>query len=188
MGIETIVGAALSAVGTVGGILSQRSAARAQRSAARRQADEQREQNAIRTAQQRNEQAAARRQRIRERRVRAAQIQSQAELAGVGGSSGELGAQAALGTNLGQVLSQSQSRVAAQEGLTASAQRAADARVAGISAVSRAQTIGSIFQGIGAAGQLALTTPGLFDTSPRIDTRTSGPGTIPGQFETTTGR
>lgn len=101
-GITTIASAAVSAYG----ISQQQSNARDARNAARSSADLQRQARAQQQAQNAQQQAEARRAQVREERVRRARIIQSAENSGVSESSGALGAQGALSTNLSSNLGQ----------------------------------------------------------------------------------
>lgn len=95
--------------------------------AQRRQAEAQAEANNISTAQAQNQQAAERRRAAREERIRRAQIVQGSENAGVGGSSGALGAQGVVGTNLGDVIAQSRAGSAAATGIAEQQQKSISA-------------------------------------------------------------
>lgn len=71
-----------------------------QRQASNEAAKDQKEANKVKTATQKAADIAAMRQKAREERVKRARIQQAAENAGVGGSSGEVGALSAIQTNL----------------------------------------------------------------------------------------
>lgn len=138
MGIGLILAGISAVVGVVGGI--------AQASAASRAAAAEREANAVSGAQQEVASRESRRQRVREERIRRAQILAGAENTGTNASSGALGATGALASNLGGIFAQSRGESAANRGINANLQRAADF-------TSRANTIGTLTntvqQGIG---------------------------------------
>lgn len=118
MGIELVLAGVSAVVGVVGGIASA--------SAASRAAAAEKEANAISGAQQEVTARESRRQRVREERIRRAQILAGAENTGTSGSSGQVGAVGALSSNLGGIFAQSQGESAANRGINANLQRAAD--------------------------------------------------------------
>lgn len=131
-GIGQIIGIIGSIIGAVGG-----AAAAAQAAAARRESKE------ISLASQRLKQKESRRKAIRERRIRAAKIEQSAALTGVAGSSGELGAKAALTSNLGGQLASNRRGVLTSEGITKQEQLASDADARGAQAAAFGQVVSS---------------------------------------------
>lgn len=140
-----VIGTLVSVAGTAIQFVMQRQAQKKQEKA-------EREAREISQASERNKRLAARRKALRERRVILSKIQQSAENTGVGGSSGELGAAATLGTNLGENLSQARSQELTTAGLSRQSQNIADAR----SLAQQGQAFGSIFQ---AAGQFISSDP-----------------------------
>lgn len=118
MGIEVAIGAAIAAASVATGV--------AQYSSAKKATRERREANAISSAQQQNEAAASRRKAVREARIRRAMVLQSSETTGVAESSGALGAQGVIGTNLGSQNAQAMGQTRAIQGINARQQRAAD--------------------------------------------------------------
>ena len=100
----------------------------AQRAQAKKAAAAQRESRAVETSGQQIENNLARRKAAREERVRRSRIIAASANEGTAGSSGEVGAISALGTNFGSAVSEQTSQVRAAEGISAANQRAADAQ------------------------------------------------------------
>lgn len=119
MGLSAILGVASLVASVVGGI--------AQRKQAKKAARAQREASATARAQQANAEARDRRQKVREERLRRAKIIQTSFNTGVSGSSGELGAVSALGTNVGDVVGASRGDTVAADRVSALNQQAADA-------------------------------------------------------------
>lgn len=128
MGLEVIFGVISAVVGVVGGI--------AQANAASQAAAAQKEANNVQSAQQKVASAESRRQKVREERIRRAQIIASSENSGTTNSSGSLGAQGALATNLAGMVSFSQGESRANSAYNSNMQRAADF-------TSQANTIGA---------------------------------------------
>lgn len=133
MGIEVAIGAAIAAVSVVSGV--------AQLSAAKQANKQRKEANAISTASSQNEAAASRRKAVRESRIRRAMIMQQSENTGTAESSGSLGAQAVVGTNLASNNAQAAGQTKAITGINAANQRAADYDYRG----TRVGAFGSMF-------------------------------------------
>lgn len=118
MGIEVIIGAVAAAASVVTGVLSYTAAAKA--------AGQQKQSNAISNANQQNMAADSRRQAIRDARIRTASIMQQSENSGVAQSSGSLGAQSVIGTNLGINNSTALQQTTATNGINYRQQQAAN--------------------------------------------------------------
>jgi hypothetical protein len=118
MGIELILGAVAAVVGVVGGV--------AQANAASRAADAQKEANAISAGQQEVAARESRRQAIREERIRRAKILASAENTGTSNSSAAIAATGALTSNIRGIFANSRGESAANRGINANLQRAAD--------------------------------------------------------------
>ena len=118
MGIEVAIGAAIAAASVATGVM--------QLGQAKKAASARREANQISNAQQQNEAAASRRKAVREARIRRAMILQNSENTGVAESSGALGAQGVIGTNLGSQNAQAAGQTRAITGINAANQRAAN--------------------------------------------------------------
>ena len=85
---------------------------------------------------------AARRKAVREERIRRRRIQQVSVNTGVAGSSGEIGAQAALSASVGRNIAFQTQETKAAQGISAQNQRAADAT----SAITRIRAFEGLFQ------------------------------------------
>lgn len=119
MGLETV--ALLSLATTAASTVMQQRQARKEASA-------QREGRAVEGALGEINNMKARRQAARERRIRVARLTSSANASGVQGSSGQIGAQSALGASFGGAMAGQQTSLMGAQGISAANQRAADAR------------------------------------------------------------
>src|SRR5690606_5815370 len=140
MGIELIVGIASAVIGGISAI--------AQGNAAAASAREQREARRIQSAQNQVRSREDRRQRIREERIRRAQILQSSQNQGTSRSSGEVGAIGALSTNLAGLIGTSLGESAANRGINAATQRAADAEARGNAAAAWGDLGQSFLKGI----------------------------------------
>ena len=143
-----IIGAVIAAVAAVGSAVIQSRAAKKQARALRRQQEAEEE---ARRTQQASEEARARNERrraARERRIRTAQIQAEAGNQGVGESSGAIGAESVLGTNLGAVAAEGQRQTTAARAISRqrsiAAQEGANAQLAVLRGNAQAATVSAI--------------------------------------------
>lgn len=118
MGIELILGAASLAVGVISGMQSSAASAKA--------ATAQKNANLIQMAQTQVTALEERRKLLREERIRRALLTQGGVNLGTAGSSGLLGAEAAIGTNVGGVVSAQSGATAANEGINMWNQKAID--------------------------------------------------------------
>ena len=118
MGIEVAIGAAIAAASVATGVMQLSSAKKANK--------QRQEANAISTASAQSEAAASRRKAVREARIRRAMIVQSSENTGTADSSGSLGAQAVIGTNLGSQNAQAAGQTRAITGINRANQRAAN--------------------------------------------------------------
>lgn len=119
MGLETVALLSLAVTGA---------SAIAQQRQARKQASAEREGRAIEGAMGEINNMSARRKAARERRIKMARLNASANASGVQGSSGQVGAQSALGASFGGAMAGQQTGLQAAQGISAANQRAADAR------------------------------------------------------------
>jgi len=119
MGIETILLASTisGAVGTIAQMGQARAAARAQKDAQNTQTNQELVNNRL-----------AQRRAAREERVRRGRLIAASENTGTSGSSGELGALSALGTNTGAAISAQKGEASAAMSISKSNQQLADAQ------------------------------------------------------------
>lgn len=129
MGIEVLLFAA-SAVTTVASINQQKKAARAAATG-----------RAIQTANSEYNNRLARRRAAKEARIRRGRIAQMSENYGTAGSSGELGAQSALQSNLGARLGEQQANILAVKGV----QGAYDRQASYMSKANQYQALGGLF-------------------------------------------
>jgi hypothetical protein len=131
MGAIALIGLAVSAATGISQYKASKDASRAQRNA-----------NEISTAEGRIQDRAARAKAAREKRLRRARIINASEQAGSGGSSGEAGGLAALGSNFDRIIANQRGTETTRQGLSAANQKMADAEGA--------------FQRAGAFGKFAM--------------------------------
>lgn len=131
MGIETAliisaVAAVAAAGATVAGAQAQSRAEKKASGERNRARLEQKEAQEVQTAAEKSKQISEQRRAIRESRVRLARIAQSSQNSGVYGSSGQVGAEGIVNTNLGDAVATSRGIGTAVQGINAANQRAAD--------------------------------------------------------------
>jgi hypothetical protein len=155
--IVIAVAAVVAAVGSIVSIQQQRKQAKKAQEFRERQFKAEQEARETDTARSKNQQAIERRRARREARIKRARIISQSELAGVGGSSGELGSTGVIRTNLGAVLANSAASNKAIEAINAKRNQAAGFAIAAQNELSKGPSLlGTVLQvGGNLAGSIA---------------------------------
>lgn len=153
-----VAGLVVAAAGTAASVVSGNQA----RAQSRHTADLQQQAQDATTAQNRQEQLEAQRQQIREARVRQARIENSAVNAGSNGSSGALGADSAIATNLSNNLGIQQGRVATADTLSNLGQLAANSNSdmqSDLAGVQLGQAFTSLGSNLFSTGTRSLTKP-----------------------------
>lgn len=165
--------AAVVAASTVNGIITQKGAtedaAKAQRKAASTAQNERM-----------NRDLETKRQQLRQERVRRAQIQQSSQNTGVAASSGQIGAESAINTQVGQNISNITSEQQANLAIGYYQQKASDAQVraqSGQQFTQLAMTGLSLYSGFGAAGAAAAN-PGIGTGSAGVAAGSMSPSTV----------